>query len=139
MQHKIVSREEWLEAREALLAKEKEWTRLRDQLSAERRELPWVKIDKEYAFEGPNGKETLGGLFAGRSQLVIKHFMLGPGWKDRCVGCSFESDHIDGASRASRHFVRRSVTGPLSRDRRDTEADGLAIPVAVIVWQRLQL
>jgi predicted dithiol-disulfide oxidoreductase (DUF899 family) len=96
MEHRIVSREEWLEAREALLAKEKEWTRLRDRLSAERRELPWVRIDKAYVFEGPNGEETLSDLFAGRSQLVIKHFMLGPGWKDPCVGCSFESDHIDG-------------------------------------------
>jgi len=96
MEHQIVSREEWVEARKALLAKEKEWTRLRDQLSAERRALPWVRIDKEYLFEGPNGRETLGDLFAGRSQLVIKHFMLGPGWTDPCVGCSFESDHIDG-------------------------------------------
>jgi predicted dithiol-disulfide oxidoreductase (DUF899 family) len=96
MEHQIVSREEWIEARKALLAKEKEWTRLRDQLSAERRALPWVRIDKEYVFEGPNGRETLSDLFAGRSQLVIKHFMLGPGWKDPCVGCSFESDHIDG-------------------------------------------
>jgi predicted dithiol-disulfide oxidoreductase (DUF899 family) len=96
MEHRVVSREEWLAARKALLAKEKEWTRLRDRLSAERRALPWVRIDKEYVFEGPNGRETLVDLFAGRSQLVIKHFMLGPGWKDPCVGCSFESDHIDG-------------------------------------------
>jgi predicted dithiol-disulfide oxidoreductase (DUF899 family) len=96
MEHRIVSRDEWLKARKALLAKEKEWTRLRDQLSAERRELPWVRIDKAYVFEGPNGKEALSDLFAGRSQLVIKHFMFGPGWKDPCVGCSFESDHIDG-------------------------------------------
>jgi predicted dithiol-disulfide oxidoreductase (DUF899 family) len=96
MEHKIVSREEWIEARKALLAKEKELTRLRDRLSAERRELPWVRIDKAYVFDGPNGKETLGDLFAGRSQLVVKHFMLGPGWQDPCVGCSFESDHVDG-------------------------------------------
>jgi predicted dithiol-disulfide oxidoreductase (DUF899 family) len=96
MEHRIVSRDEWLAARKALLAKEKDWTRQRDRLSAERRALPWVKIDKEYLFDGPNGKETLSDLFAGRSQLVIKHFMLGPGWKDPCVGCSFESDHIDG-------------------------------------------
>jgi predicted dithiol-disulfide oxidoreductase (DUF899 family) len=96
MAHPVVSREEWLEARRALLAKEKEWTRLRDRLSAERRQLPWVRIDKSYVFEGPNGKETLSDLFGGRSQLVIKHFMLGPGWKDPCVGCSFEMDHVDG-------------------------------------------
>ena len=96
MEHAVVSREEWLAARKALLAKEKAWTRLRDQLSEERRALPWVRIDKEYVFEGPNGKETLADLFAGRSQLVIKHFMFGPGWQDPCVGCSFEADHIDG-------------------------------------------
>jgi predicted dithiol-disulfide oxidoreductase (DUF899 family) len=97
MDHPIVSRDEWIAARKALLEKEKEWTRLRDRLSAERRALPWVRIEKPYVFEGPNGTDSLGDLFAGRSQLVIKHFMFGPGWKDPCVGCSFESDHIDGA------------------------------------------
>jgi len=97
MQNRIVTREEWLAERQAHLAKEKELTRLRDQLSAERRELPWVKIDKSYVFEGPDGTETLSGLFDGRSQLIIKHFMLGPGWKEGCVGCSFEVDHIEGA------------------------------------------
>ena len=97
MEHPIVSREEWLEARKALLAREKEWTRLRDQLSAERRALPWVRIDREYMFRsGPNGRETLADLFAGRSQLMIKHFMFGPGWQDPCVGCSFEMDHVGG-------------------------------------------
>jgi predicted dithiol-disulfide oxidoreductase (DUF899 family) len=96
MNHPVVSREEWLEARKALLAKEKEWTRLRDRLSKERRALPWVRIDKQYVFEGADGKETLAELFAGRSQLVIKHFMFGPGWKAPCVGCSFEMDHVDG-------------------------------------------
>jgi len=97
MNHSVVSREEWIEARKALLAKEKEWTRQRDALSAERRALPWVRIDKEYVFEGPSGRETLSDLFAGRSQLIVKHFMFGPGWQDPCVGCSFESDNIDGA------------------------------------------
>jgi len=66
-------------------------------LSAERRELPWVKIEKLYVFDGPSGKETLSDLFDGRSQLVVKHFMLGRGWKEGCVGCSFEVDHIEGA------------------------------------------
>ncbi len=94
--HQIVSRGEWLAARKALLAKEKEFTRLRDQLSAERRALPWVRIDKQYVFEGSNGKETLADLFGGRSQLIIKHFMLAPGQESPCVGCSFEVDHIDG-------------------------------------------
>jgi len=96
MQHPIVSHDEWLAARKQLLAKEKELTRLRDQLAAERRALPWVKIEKPYVFDGPDGKETLADLFGGRSQLIIKHFMLGPGWKEGCVGCSFELDHING-------------------------------------------
>jgi predicted dithiol-disulfide oxidoreductase (DUF899 family) len=96
MQHRIVSREEWLEARIAHLAKEKELTRLRDALSAERRALPWVRIDKAYAFEAPEGKVTLADLFRGRSQLIVKHFMLGPTWRDGCVGCSFEVDHVEG-------------------------------------------
>src|SRR5690348_13385665 len=97
MHNRIVSQDEWLAARKALLAKEKELTRLRDQLSAERRELPWVKIERPYLFEGPGGKETLADLFAGRSQLIVKHFMFGPGWKEGCVGCSFELDHVTGA------------------------------------------
>ncbi|MGH9894926.1 MAG: DUF899 domain-containing protein, partial [bacterium] len=95
--HRIVSREEWIEARKQHLVREKEMTRLRDHLSTERRELPWVKVDKPYVFHGPDGKGTLADLFDGRSQLVVKHFMLGPGWKEGCVGCSFEVDHIEGA------------------------------------------
>ena len=97
MHNRIVTRDEWLAARKAHLAKEKELTHLRDQLSAERRELPWVRIEKNYVFAGPNGKETFAQLFDGRSQLIIQHFMFGPGWKEGCVGCSFEVDHIDGA------------------------------------------
>tara|TARA_Y100001934_G_C12237733_1_gene718704 strand:+ start:566 stop:808 length:243 start_codon:yes stop_codon:yes gene_type:complete len=76
--NKVVSREEWIEARKEHLAREKEFTGLRDELSAERRELPWVKIDKDYVFDGPDGKESLADLFDGRSQLLIQHFMLGP-------------------------------------------------------------
>ena len=95
--HKTVSREEWLEARRALLAKEKEVLKAKDALRRETRDLPWVKVDKEYVFEGPNGKETLSDLFAGRSQLVVRHFMLGPGWKEGCVGCSFGADQTDGS------------------------------------------
>jgi predicted dithiol-disulfide oxidoreductase (DUF899 family) len=79
--HKIVSRDEWIEARKQHLAREKELTRLRDQLSAERRELPWVRVGKQYVFEGPAGKETLPELFAGKSQLVVQHFMFGPDWE----------------------------------------------------------
>jgi predicted dithiol-disulfide oxidoreductase (DUF899 family) len=96
MQHQIVSRDVWLAARKQLLVKEKELTRLRDRLAAERRALPWVKIEKPYVFDGPDGKETLADLFGGCSQLIIKHFMLGPGWTEGCVGCSFELDHVDG-------------------------------------------
>jgi predicted dithiol-disulfide oxidoreductase (DUF899 family) len=95
--NRIVTRDEWLAARKVHLAKEKELTRLRDQLNAERRELPWVKVEKAYVFDSPQCKETLADLFDGRSQLIIKHFMLGPGWKEGCVGCSFEVDHIAGA------------------------------------------
>ena len=81
-QHKVVSHDEWIAARKEFLAKEKEFRRLRDELSARRRELPWEKVEKQYVFEGPRGKETLADLFGGRGQLVAYHFMLGPGWKE---------------------------------------------------------
>ena len=92
----IVSEKEWTDARKALLAREKELTRLTDEINAERQKLPWVKVDKDYVFHTPAGKKTLGDLFDGRSQLVVYHFMLGPGWKAGCVGCSFFADHVDG-------------------------------------------
>jgi predicted dithiol-disulfide oxidoreductase (DUF899 family) len=95
--HEIVSQEEWLVARKAHLAKEKELTRLRDQLAAERRELPWVRVEKAYVFDGPDGKATLAELFAGRSQLIVYHFMMGPDWEEGCKSCSFVADHFDGA------------------------------------------
>src|SRR3954449_4925643 len=88
--HKVVSPAEWLAARKELLQKEKEFTRLRDELSRQRRELPWVKVEKNYVFDGPRGKETLSDLFDGRSQLIIYHFMFGPGWEEGCPSCSFE-------------------------------------------------
>jgi predicted dithiol-disulfide oxidoreductase (DUF899 family) len=94
--HPVVSRNEWLAARTALLAKEKAFTKMRDQLSAEQRALPWVRVEKEYIFEGPAGKVTLAQLFNGRSQLFVKHFMMGPGQTRQCVGCSFEVDHLEG-------------------------------------------
>ena len=94
---KVVSRAEWLAARKELLAKEKELTRSRDALSQKRRELPWVKVEKSYVFDGPKGEESLADLFGTRSQLIIYHFMFGPGWGEGCVGCSFLSDHVDGA------------------------------------------
>jgi predicted dithiol-disulfide oxidoreductase (DUF899 family) len=96
-QPNVVSQAEWLEARTALLAKEKELTRFRDQLAAERRALPWVKVEKPYVFDAPRGKVTLADLFDGRSQLFVKHFMMGPGQVAQCVGCSLEVDHIEGA------------------------------------------
>jgi predicted dithiol-disulfide oxidoreductase (DUF899 family) len=95
--HRIVSPEEWLTARKELLKREKELTRLYDQLRAERSELPWTEVTKQYVFEGPNGKETLADLFDGRSQLIVQHFMMGPGWKEGCVGCSFGADHANAA------------------------------------------
>jgi predicted dithiol-disulfide oxidoreductase (DUF899 family) len=92
----IVSLEKWLGARRELLRQEKEFSKQRDQLSALRRELPWVKVDQPYVFESPKGRVTLAALFEGRSQLVVYHFMLAPGWEEGCRGCSFVSDHFDG-------------------------------------------
>jgi predicted dithiol-disulfide oxidoreductase (DUF899 family) len=95
-EHEVVSREEWLLRRKAHLAREKEMTRLRDEVSRERRELPWVRVEKKYEFEAPLGRVTLADLFQGRSQLVVYHFMLGPDWKEGCPSCSFLADHFDG-------------------------------------------
>lgn len=97
MDHPVVDREEWLKARKALLLKEKEETHLRDAVRAARQALPWVGVEKDYHFDTPQGRRTLAGLFDGRSQLMIYHFMLAPGAKAGCPGCSFLSDHVDGA------------------------------------------
>ncbi|MBV9567316.1 MAG: thioredoxin family protein [Hyphomicrobiales bacterium] len=97
MRHPVVSREEWLVARKALLLKEKEATHLRDKVNIERMALPWVKVVTNYVFDTPRGEKSLAELFAGHSQLVIYHFMLGPGWPAGCAGCSFLADHLDGA------------------------------------------
>jgi predicted dithiol-disulfide oxidoreductase (DUF899 family) len=105
--HKVVSRDEWLQARLEHLAAEKEFTRRRDELSRQRRELPWERVDTNYVFEGPNGPETLADLFAGRSQLIVYHFMLGPNWEEGCKSCSFLADHFD-ATRI--HLAHRDVT-----------------------------
>jgi len=105
--HKVVSHEDWVEARKDLLAKEKEFTRLRDALSRARRELPWERVDKAYTFDGPGGKETLAELFEGRSQLIVYHFMLGPGWEEGCKACSFLADHFNPAIV---HLGHRDVT-----------------------------
>ncbi len=103
----VVSPAEWLVARRDLLNREKEFSRQRDALSAARRKLPMVKVEKEYVFEGPDGKETLDDLFEGRSQLIIYHFMLGPGWEEGCKSCSYLADHFDGANW---HLPHRDTT-----------------------------
>jgi len=107
MQHTVVSQNEWLKARKTLLAKEKEFSKVRDALSAARRDLPWVKVEKSYVFDGPAGKETLADLFGGKSQLIVYHFMLGPGWVQGCPSCSLLADHFDGATV---HLARRDVS-----------------------------
>ena len=104
---KIVSRDEWTAERRELLKREKELTRLRDEVSAKRRELPWVQIEKEYVFQGPRGDVTLADLFDGRSQLIVYHFMFGPGWEQGCPSCSFIADHMDGSWI---HLTHRDVT-----------------------------
>jgi predicted dithiol-disulfide oxidoreductase (DUF899 family) len=105
--HPVVSREEWIEARKAHLAREKEFTRLRDQLSAERRALPWVRVEKQYKFQTPEGEKTLADLFGGKSQLIIYHFMLGPDWEEGCKSCSFWADNLQGIDV---HLAARDVT-----------------------------
>jgi predicted dithiol-disulfide oxidoreductase (DUF899 family) len=114
----IVSEAEWIEARRALLAEEKAWTRERDRLSQKRRALPWVKVVKNYVFEGVEGPVALADLFDGRSQLVVYHFMFGPEWEEGCPGCSLLSDQVDGARR---HFEHNDVSfvavsrGPIAK------------------------
>jgi predicted dithiol-disulfide oxidoreductase (DUF899 family) len=105
--HRIVSQEEWIAARKAHLAEEKVFTKARDALSEKRRELPWVRVEKSYVFDGPNGKETLADLFGGRSQLIVYHFMLGPGWEAGCPSCSYLADHFDGGAI---HLAQRDVS-----------------------------
>ncbi|MDP1869300.1 MAG: thioredoxin family protein [Bradyrhizobium sp.] len=105
--HKVVSREEWIEARKAHLTHEKEFTQARDRLNEERRALPWVKVDKAYSFDGPRGPQTLNELFAGRSQLVVQHFMFAPDWSEGCRSCSFWAD---GFERMIPHLAARDTT-----------------------------
>ena len=107
LDHEIVSPENWFAMRKELLKKEKEFTRLGDQLSAEKRKLPWVRVGKEYVFDGPDGKETLADLFSGRSQLVVYHFMFGPEWEEGCPTCSLVADNFDGNVV---HLAHRDVT-----------------------------
>jgi len=104
---KVASHEEWLAARSEFLTKEKEFTRLRDELSRQRRELPWEKVEKQCEFDSTSGKVTLSDLFYGRSQLIVYHFMFGPGWQEGCPSCSYLADHYDGASI---HLANRDTT-----------------------------
>ena len=105
--HPVVSHGKWIETRTALLVKEKEFTRLRDELSRERRALPWEKVDKAYVFEGPRGKETLADLFENRSQLIVYHFMFAPDWEEGCPSCSFWADNFNDVVV---HLNQRDVT-----------------------------
>jgi predicted dithiol-disulfide oxidoreductase (DUF899 family) len=105
--HRVVTREEWTAARTHLLEREKELTRLRDQVSQERRELPWVRVEEQYLFDSPNGRETLSDLFDGRSQLLVYHFMFDPAWTEGCKSCSFWADNYAGIIA---HLAQRDVT-----------------------------
>jgi predicted dithiol-disulfide oxidoreductase (DUF899 family) len=105
--HRIVSRDEWIAERKALLAREKQLTHLRDQVARERRALPWARIDKNYVFDTLEGRRTFAELFDGRSQLLVQHFMLAPGWEQGCKNCSFMADHSDGMNV---HLEHRDVT-----------------------------
>ena len=115
--HKVVSERDWVAERKRLLEREKELTHLQEQVAAERRALPWVRVDKTYTFDTPEGKKTLSDLFDGRSQLIVYHFMYGPEMKTGCVGCSFLSDHVDGANQHLKHHDVTYVAvsrGPLA-------------------------
>jgi predicted dithiol-disulfide oxidoreductase (DUF899 family) len=106
-EHKVVTQKEWLSARKRLLVKEKKFSRERDRLNEQRRALPWVKVEKEYVFDSPEGKLTLAELFGGKSQLVTYHFMFGPGWGEGCPHCSFWADHFDSVNH---HLGQRDTT-----------------------------
>jgi hypothetical protein len=149
--HKVVKHDEWLKARKRHLAKEKEFTRMRDQLSRERRDLPWELVEKQYTFEGEHGQQTLGDLFGGRGQLVIYHAMFNPDtagshtpWTADapCYVCSFWMDKLQRdhhPPESPRHHDGCRLPGSLPEACRLQEADGLGLPMAVIAWKRLQL
>ena len=98
MNHPVVSRDQWVAERKKLLAREKDLTRLRDQIARERRTLPWVRVEKNYVFDALEGRRTLADLFEGRRQLLVQHFMFAPGWEQGCPSCSFMADHTEGAN-----------------------------------------
>ena len=133
--------ERWLAERKALLAREKELTRLRDEIARERRALPWERVDKDYVFDTLEGQRSLADLFDGRRQLLVQHFMLGPGWEQGCPSCSFMADHIDGMQRAPgapRHLLRGRLARAAGRDRALPAAHGLEVQLGLVGRQRLQ-
>ncbi len=140
---RVASREEWLAARKELLADEKAMTRARDKLNTKRRELPMVRIDKEYVFEGRNGKATLLDLFEDRRQLVVVHFMFDPSWDDGCPSCTAGADEVsagsDRPSPHSRHHAGVRVTGAHRQDRALQGQAGLDVSLVLVVRERLQL
>ena len=107
MQHAVVTRDQWLEARRALLASEKQLTHLRDTVAEQRRALPWLRVEQNYMFDTSDGPRSLTELFDGRSQLLVQHFMYPPGWKQGCRSCSFMADHTDGMNK---HLAQHDVT-----------------------------
>ena len=138
--HEVVSQGEWIASRKELLRKEKEFTKLRDELSQRRRELPWERVEKEYVFDGPNGKVTLAELFGGKSQLIVYHFMFGPGWEAGCPSCSYLADHFDGSLV---HLANRDVTlaaisrAPMAQIDAFKKRMGWRVPMGVVVRERL--
>ncbi len=140
--HKTVSREQWLKARKALLAKEKELTHQRNALTRERMALPWVKVDKPYVFDAPGGQRTLADLFDGRTQLLVYHLMFGPTWEEACPSCAYLMDHIDGALP---HLNHRDVTftaisrAPLAKLEAFKKAHGMEVQLGFILGHGLQL
>ena len=137
---KIVSQAEWQEARQVFLAKEKEFTRLRDELSQQRRELPWTKVEKEYLFEGSDGQESLADLFNGKSQLIVYHFMYGPDWGERgCPSCSFWADNFNGIDM---HLAARDATllavslAPLEKIKQFKQKNGLGVQMGFVLRLR---
>jgi len=142
MDHPIVAtRDEWLAARKQLLAREREFTRERDALNAERRKLPRVKIDKQYIFEGPDGRARLLDLFEGRRQLIVYHFMFESSWDEGCPICSFLADkhRPSRPSACARHLSGRRIARAAVQDQTVQSPHGLDIPVVFVLWQRLQL
>ena len=139
--HKIVPENEWVESRKALLQKEKEFTIFRDQLSQQRRDLPWVAVNKEYVFEGPNGKQTLSELFEGRSQLIVYHFMFDPSWEASMfalliLGRQFQWNYC--ALEPKRCDHDRCFSGPIQQTGRVPEADGLGFQMGFFLRYRFQ-